>query len=81
MSPHIFALDIAGAPHRWINVCIAAHYYATNMIAWAAGRIARILFSIAGSRMVILNGFINETRKTLDADLAQARKRLKEIEK
>jgi hypothetical protein len=37
MSPHILALDIAGAPHRWINVRVAAHYYATDMIAWAAG--------------------------------------------
>jgi hypothetical protein len=27
MSPHILALDIAGAPHRWINVRDAAHYY------------------------------------------------------
>jgi hypothetical protein len=37
MSPHILALDIAGAPHRWINVRNAAHYYATDMIAWAIG--------------------------------------------
>ena len=37
MSPHILALDIAGAPHRWINVRDAAHYYATDMIAWAVG--------------------------------------------
>ena len=37
MSPHILALDVAGAPHRWINVRDAAHYYATDMIAWAAG--------------------------------------------
>ena len=37
MSPHIFALDIAGAPHRWISVRVAAHYYATDMIAWVAG--------------------------------------------
>ncbi len=37
MSPHILALDVAGAPHRWINVRGAAHYYATDMIAWAAG--------------------------------------------
>jgi hypothetical protein len=37
MSPHILALDIAGAPHRWINTRIAAHYYATDMIAWATG--------------------------------------------
>ena len=37
MSPHILALDIAGAPHRWINVRDAAHYYATDMVAWAIG--------------------------------------------
>ncbi len=37
MSPHILALDVAGAPHRWINVRRAAHYYATDMVAWAAG--------------------------------------------
>jgi len=37
MSPHILALDVAGAPHRWISVRTAAHYYATDMIAWAAG--------------------------------------------
>src|SRR5688572_20212706 len=37
MSPHILALDVAGAPHRWINVRSAAHYYATDMIAWAVG--------------------------------------------
>ncbi len=37
MSPHILALDIAGAPHRWINVRAAALYYATDMVAWAIG--------------------------------------------
>ena len=37
MSPHILALDVAGAPHRWLNVRQAAHYYATDMIAWAIG--------------------------------------------
>ncbi|HEY6926959.1 MAG TPA: HNH endonuclease [Steroidobacteraceae bacterium] len=37
MSPHILALDLAGAPHRWITVRAAAHYYATDMIAWATG--------------------------------------------
>jgi HNH endonuclease len=38
VSPHILALDVAGAPQRWINVREAAHYYATDMIAWAIGR-------------------------------------------
>ena len=37
MSPHILALDIAGAPHRWISVRDAAHYYATDTVAWAVG--------------------------------------------
>lgn len=38
MSPPILALDIAGAPHRWITVRDAAHYYATDMVAWVTGR-------------------------------------------
>jgi hypothetical protein len=37
MSPHILALDAAGAPHRWINARGAALYYATNMVAWEIG--------------------------------------------
>ena len=37
MSPHILALDVAGAPHRWITVRAAAHYYATDTVSWAAG--------------------------------------------
>jgi len=37
MIPHILALDVAGAPNRWINVRDAAHYYATDMVAWAIG--------------------------------------------
>jgi hypothetical protein len=38
MSPPILALDIAGAPRQWITVRDAAHYYATDMVAWATGR-------------------------------------------
>ena len=37
MSRHILALDIAGAPHRWISVRVDAHHYGHNMIAWATG--------------------------------------------
>ena len=37
MTPQILALDVAGAPHRWLNVREAAHYYATDAVAWAAG--------------------------------------------
>ena len=41
MSPHILALDAAGAPQRWINARGAALYYATNMVAWEIG-VARV---------------------------------------
>jgi len=44
-------------------------------------RIARVLFGIVGSRMVLLHGFIKKTRKTPDKDLSLARERLKEIAK
>jgi len=43
-------------------------------------RIARVLFSITGDRMLLLHGFVKKTQKTPPADLALARKRLKEIE-
>ncbi len=43
-------------------------------------RIARVLFSIAGDRIVALHGFIKKTQKTPDADLALARKRKREFE-
>jgi len=37
MNAQILALDIAGAPHRWITVREAAHYYASGLVAWSAG--------------------------------------------
>ena len=37
-------------------------------------------FQITGSSMVILHGFVKKTQKTPPADLALARKRMKEIE-
>lgn len=43
-------------------------------------RIARVIFAITGDRMVLLHGFVKKTQKTPDADLALARKRLKEID-
>ncbi len=44
------------------------------------GRIARILFGIAGGGIVLLHGFVKKTQSTLKADLDLARKRLKEAE-
>jgi phage-related protein len=43
------------------------------------GRIARVLFCIAGRRMVLLHAFIKKTQKTPDSDLNLALKRMKEI--
>lgn len=37
MNPEILALDIAGAPHEWLTLQEAAHYYAKGLVAWAAG--------------------------------------------
>lgn len=45
-----------------------------------SNRIARVLFSVAGDRIVALHGFIKKTQRTPDADLALARKRKREFE-
>jgi len=42
-------------------------------------RIARVIFSIADWRMLLLHGFIKKTQKTPKDDLSLARKRMKEI--
>ena len=42
-------------------------------------RIARVLFCIHDSRMVLLHAFIKKTQKTPDADLELATRRKKEI--
>lgn len=44
------------------------------------GRIARVLFSIAGGRMVLLHGFIKKTRKTPPSELDLARQRKRQWE-
>lgn len=43
-------------------------------------RIARLLFSVAGDRIVVLHGFIKKTQKAPEADLTLARKRKREFE-
>src|ERR1041385_7207102 len=43
------------------------------------GRIARILFIIKGSEMILLHGFIKKTQHTPDTELALARRRQKEF--
>lgn len=44
-------------------------------------RIARIIFCIYQSRMVLLHGFIKKTQKTSSPDLQLARRRKRELEK
>lgn len=43
-------------------------------------RIARVLFFVQASRIVVLHGFVKKTRKTPPDDLALARRRSREFE-
>ena len=43
MSGQILKLDIAGTPHRWIDVDDAATYLAKDLVAWSLGERARVL--------------------------------------
>lgn len=45
-----------------------------------SNRIARVVFSVAGDRIVALHGFIKKTRKMPEAGLALARKCKREFE-
>jgi phage-related protein len=44
-------------------------------------RIARVIFCIVGGRMALLHGFLKTTQKIPGADLALARRRMKEFER
>ena len=46
----------------------------------ASRRIARVIFSLRGGRIVILHGFIKKSQKTPPDDLALARRRDREFE-
>ena len=46
----------------------------------ASNRIARLLFSVQQSKLLILHGFAKKSQKTPDEDLALARKRKREFE-
>jgi phage-related protein len=45
----------------------------------SGNRITRMIFSVAGDRIVVLHGFVKKTQKTPTDDLALARKRAKEF--
>jgi phage-related protein len=44
-------------------------------------RTARLMFSVTEDKIVVLHGFIKETRATADDDLALARRRKREFER
>lgn len=44
-----------------------------------SNRIARMLFCFTEGRLIALHGFIKKTQKTLDTELALARKRMNEF--
>ena len=46
----------------------------------SSGRIARVLFVLIGSRMVLLHGFIKKTQKTPPKELKLAVTRMKEVQ-
>lgn len=48
--------------------------------ALPSSRIARMLFSVQGDRILVLHGFIKKTQKTQDGDLALARRRKREFD-
>ncbi len=45
----------------------------------ASNRTARVLFFVDEDRIGVVHGFIKKTRKTPEADLELARKRMKEM--
>jgi phage-related protein len=45
------------------------------------GRIARVLFGISESQLILLHGFIKKTRKTPRKDLNIAMKRLRQLDR
>jgi phage-related protein len=47
----------------------------------SGGRIARVIFWIAGSEMILLHGFEKKTQKTPQHDIELARKRKQEIDR
>ena len=43
------------------------------------GKIGRVIFCVAGGRMVLLHSFVKKTKKTPAQDLALALRRMKEV--
>lgn len=75
--------DIAAAEYGWpvgMPLCRALGQGLFEIRSGlTSGRTARVIFCIAGGRMVLLHGFIKKTQKTPKNDLDLAMKRKKEL--
>lgn len=77
----VIGLDLQRLEYRWpVGMPLARalgagiHELRSNLLG---GRTARLLFFVADTQLIIVNGFIKKTRKTPsdELDLARARKR------
>src|SRR5436190_20189512 len=78
-------LDLMRVQYRWpvgMPLCRALGDGLWEVrTALPSNRIARVLFSVQQSRILVLHGFIKKTQKTPADDLALARRRNREFEK
>jgi HNH endonuclease len=58
MWPSVLKLDISGIPETWINIEEAAHYYATNSVAYSYGGVCARLHG-GVSRLTSNRSFID----------------------
>jgi len=80
---HIVGQDIGTAEFGWpvgMPVCrpLGRGLYEIRSDL-KSGRIARVIFCIAGGRMVLLHAFMKKTQKTPQADLDLALRRKSEV--
>ena len=80
---HAIGLDLMRVQYRWpvgMPLCRpmgeGLWEIRTNL---PSNRIARVLFCVMSESIVVLHGFIKKTQKTPDAELALARKRMKDF--
>jgi phage-related protein len=79
---------VVGEGHQGRRIFLADRHAALRSLGkglWevrsdlAGGRIARVIFCIVRSQMVLLHGFVKKTQKTPASDLGLALRRKKEI--
>lgn len=80
---HAIGLDLMRIQYRWpvgMPLCRpmgeGLWEIRTNL---PSSRIARVLFCVMSESIVVLHGFVKKTQKTPDAELALARKRMKDF--